>query len=89
MSVAALGFRKGGFQCALFRGVRICSVWRHVCSWNYAVDFVRRHDQCALFCIATGCFDRVIYEVHMKGSEPEWTNPKSSIGNCINCAKMQ
>ena len=26
---------------------------------------------------------------NMKGSEPEWTNPKSSAGNCMNCAKMQ
>ena len=26
---------------------------------------------------------------YMKGSEPEWTNPKSSTGNCMNCAKMQ
>ena len=26
---------------------------------------------------------------NMKGQEPEWTNPKSSAGNCMNCAKMQ
>ena len=25
----------------------------------------------------------------LKGREPEWTNPKSSTGNCMNCAKMQ
>ena len=25
----------------------------------------------------------------LKGSEPEWTNPKSSTGNCMKCAKMQ
>ena len=28
-------------------------------------------------------------KIYMKDSEPEWTNPKSSIGNCMNCAKMQ
>ena len=25
----------------------------------------------------------------LKGREPEWTNLKSSTGNCMNCAKMQ
>ena len=27
--------------------------------------------------------------VYLKGREPEWTNPKSSTGNYMNCAKMQ
>ena len=25
----------------------------------------------------------------MKGREPEWSNPKSSTGNCMNCTKMK